>query len=92
MTEKTYYAVVEFMDGLQVIPTSWLNQDLRSAVWPNFTNNKNYDKAVKKMIDPESTWTSHSIKKIFGTYGKQRYMSLVNVLFLYMLLFLNNIV
>ncbi|XP_077278808.1 uncharacterized protein LOC143906539 [Temnothorax americanus] len=68
MTEKTCYAVVEFMDGLQVIPTNWLSQDLRSALWPNFTNNKSYDKAIKQMIDPESTWASHSIKKIFGTF------------------------
>ncbi|XP_077256672.1 uncharacterized protein LOC143894350 [Temnothorax americanus] len=68
MTEKTCYAVVEFMDGLQVIPTNWLSQDLRSALWPNFTNNKSYDKAIKQMIDPESTWASHSIKNIFGTF------------------------
>ncbi|XP_071576472.1 uncharacterized protein [Temnothorax nylanderi] len=68
MTEKTCYAVVEFMDGLQVIPTNWLSQDRRSALWPNFTNNKSYDKAIKTMIDPESTWASHSIKKIFGTF------------------------
>ncbi|XP_077282706.1 uncharacterized protein LOC143908781 isoform X3 [Temnothorax americanus] len=69
MTEKTCYAVVEFMDGLQVIPTNCrLSQDLQSALWPNFTNNKSYDKAIKQMIDPESTWASHSIKKIFGTF------------------------
>ncbi|XP_036139933.1 uncharacterized protein LOC105834898 isoform X3 [Monomorium pharaonis] len=68
MTDKTYYAVVEFEDGLQVVPNNWLSIDLQSAVWPNFTNNKMYDKAVKLMKDPEPTWTRHLIKKIYGTY------------------------
>ena len=80
MTDKTYYAVVEFEDGLQVVPNNWLSIDLQSAVWPNFTNNKMYDKAVKLMKDPEPTWTRHLIKKIYGTYCKQCYIILLCVL------------
>lgn len=68
MTDK--YAIVQFEDGLQVIPTKWLNGDLTAAFWPNFTNNKRYDKAVKLMEDPECTWMQHPVEKIYGTYSK----------------------
>lgn len=74
MTEKTHYAIVEFMDEVQIVPNNWLSKDLQNAVWPNFTNNKTYYKAVKMMIDPERTWATHPIKKIFGTYCKQRFI------------------
>lgn len=67
---RKFYAVVEFKDGLQVIPNDWFNHDLSKAVWPNFTNNKRYEKAVKLMEKPESTWMEHGIQKIFGTYCK----------------------
>lgn len=70
MSNKRFYAIVEFEDGLQVVPHNWLNGDLTKAVWPNFTSNKRYDKAVKCMQTPESTWTEHSIRKIYGTYCK----------------------
>lgn len=64
------YAVVEFEDGIQLIPSSWLTIDLKKAFWPNFTNNKRYDKAVKLQEKPESTWLKHPILKIYGTFRK----------------------
>lgn len=68
--KENFYAVVEFEDGLQIIPNNWLSADLKRAVWPNFTNNKRYDKAVKLMEEPQSTWLEHPISKIYGTYCK----------------------
>jgi len=71
MANEKFYAVVEFEDGLQVIPNNWLDISMMKAVWPNFTNNKRYYKAVKLMEEPESTWMEHSIRKVYGTYCKQ---------------------
>lgn len=46
MTERNYYAVVEFEDGVQLIPSNWLivSGDFTKAMWPNFTNNNRFDK------------------------------------------------
>lgn len=55
MSDTRFYAVVEFEDGLQVIPNNWFTANLKKAVWPNFTNNKRYEKAVKLRENPEST-------------------------------------
>lgn len=51
-----------------MVPYNWLSKDLKRAVWPNYTNNKRYDHAVKLMVEPESSWLEHPIKKIYGTY------------------------
>ncbi|XP_067206835.1 uncharacterized protein [Linepithema humile] len=64
-----FYAIVEFEDGIQIVPNNWLSIDLKKAAWPNFTNNKRYDKAVKVMEEPQSTWLKHPISKIYGTYS-----------------------
>jgi len=71
MTDGKFYAVVEFEDGPQIIPNNWLDVSVMKAVWPNFTNYKRYDKAVKLMEEPESTWIKHPIRKIYGIYSKQ---------------------
>ncbi|XP_018045573.1 PREDICTED: uncharacterized protein LOC108685340 [Atta colombica] len=68
MTDGKFYAVVEFEDGPQIIPNNWLDVSIMKAVWPNFTNYKRYDKAVKLMEEPESTWIKHPIRKIYGIY------------------------
>lgn len=75
MSDK-FYAIIEFEDGLQIVPNNWLSGDLSTAFWPNFTNNARYDKAVKLMEEPECTWLEHSIRKIYGvwnTFRKQLY-------------------
>ncbi|XP_029155634.1 MATH and LRR domain-containing protein PFE0570w-like isoform X2 [Nylanderia fulva] len=65
------YAIVEFEDGLQIVPNNWLRIDEEStSFWPNFTSNKRYEKAVKHMEDPDhETWRQHPVKKIYGTFN-----------------------
>ncbi|EFN65995.1 hypothetical protein EAG_13585, partial [Camponotus floridanus] len=66
------YSVVEFEDGLQVIPNIWLSADFKYAFWPHYTNNKRYEKAVKLMELPECTWLEHPIKRIFGKFSSYK--------------------
>lgn len=76
MSNKPFYAIVEFEDELQIVPNNWLSSDLQSAISPvGFTNNASYDRAVKLMENPNPMWLSHPIKKIYGTCCKQ-YFSL----------------
>ncbi|XP_071572358.1 E3 SUMO-protein ligase ZBED1-like, partial [Temnothorax nylanderi] len=64
--KKKNFFVVEFKDGLQIIPKTWLTSDLKRAKWPNcYVTNKRYDKAVKDMEQSESTWEEHPIVKLF---------------------------
>jgi len=46
--EKLYY-IVEFSDGMQLIPSNWFTASKTKAYWPSFTNVKKYDKAVQSM-------------------------------------------
>jgi len=66
------YHIVEFEDGLQIIPKNWFTCEKKTAVyWPNLTNQKEYDKAVEKMKDiNDNNATIISVKRIFGSTGK----------------------
>lgn len=72
MTDKTKkYAIVEFQDGLQIIPCTWLSTDLRRSKWPtNYITNDRYDKAVKYMEVPKPSWEEHPVLKIYATCCK----------------------
>ncbi|XP_054257609.1 uncharacterized protein LOC128982695 [Macrosteles quadrilineatus] len=56
------YAVVEFDDGVQLVPTKWIVDD--TCYWPNFTNQYRYDKAVASNIDYEESWRNFPVRKI----------------------------
>lgn len=32
------WSIVEFEDGMEMIPTSWIMEDKSAARWPNFTS------------------------------------------------------
>lgn len=63
------YSIVEFEDGLQMIPTSWL-KNKNAAFWPQFTSHARFIKAVQKKISPEDNWPIYNIKRILGTASK----------------------
>jgi len=84
------HLVVEFQDGLQIILTNWLTNDLKRAKWPNcYITSNRYDKAVKYMEEPQSTWEEHPIVKIFTSCCKLYYILHLFVTFIFQKL--NNI-
>lgn len=64
------YSIVEFDDGLQMIPTSWLIKDKNTAYWPQFTSHVRFAKAVQKNILPDDNWSTYNVKRILTTSGK----------------------
>ena len=70
MTDLENYVIVEFDDGIQIIPNLWINSDASKARWPTFTSQKRYDKAVRLMEDCQDFWLEVPIKRILGSTGK----------------------
>jgi len=69
--KKNKFVIVEFEDGLQIVPTTWLSTDLQRSKWPrNYISNDRYNRAVKSMEVPDSTWDEHRIIKIYATCCK----------------------
>jgi len=66
------FLVVEFDDGLQIIPSNWLINE-KSSYFPNYYKNvKLYDRSVVSMEipnTPTTTWDVYGIKKIFKRTG-----------------------
>lgn len=75
MTDDTRkYYVVQFEDGIQIIPKNQFVDGTRTkAYWPNYSNLKYYDKAVKSMQDVNiNNWVQVTICEIIGASGKYK--------------------
>uniref|UniRef100_A0A1Y1N1H4 Uncharacterized protein n=1 Tax=Photinus pyralis TaxID=7054 RepID=A0A1Y1N1H4_PHOPY len=70
------YSVVEFSDGVQVVPTSWIFKECNIDMcwWPPNCNDKfQINRLVSGNHNPESNWKKHKLLKIFcqtPTYEK----------------------
>ncbi|XP_011859151.1 PREDICTED: uncharacterized protein LOC105556667 [Vollenhovia emeryi] len=61
------WSIIEFEDGMEMIPTSWITENKSAARWPPFTSQLKFNRAVQKCISYESNWPLHKIKKILGS-------------------------
>ncbi|CAG9853883.1 unnamed protein product [Phyllotreta striolata] len=66
------YCVVEFDDGLQLIPRLWINSD-NEAFWPNFKTTAKYNAAVKNSIKPGIDWQKCQILRILYSTDNYEY-------------------
>lgn len=63
------FAIAEFHDGLQLIPTTWCNADKLSCIWPSHMKTKfRINKAIlaREMPRERSDWEELSIKRLLG--------------------------
>lgn len=73
------YSIVEFEDGLQMIPSSWLTENKTAARWPQFTSHARFTKAVQKRISYENSWPLYDVKRILATASKYTYINKTNI-------------
>ncbi|EFN70499.1 hypothetical protein EAG_13820, partial [Camponotus floridanus] len=67
------YNIVEFEDGLQIVPSEWLTENNKECKWPSYTSQIKINKAIMKRIFPSDDWQLYKIIRIFGssdTYDK----------------------
>ncbi|XP_011687453.1 PREDICTED: uncharacterized protein LOC105449767 [Wasmannia auropunctata] len=63
------FFVVEFIDGLQIIPKKWFNEKEQSCIWPtNYKTKFRINKAIMTCEMPQklSDWECLPIKRVFG--------------------------
>lgn len=61
------YSIVEFEDGLQLIPTSWLTKNKSAAYWPQITSYARFTKAVKERMQYNDSWILYDVKRVLST-------------------------
>lgn len=67
---KYTFHLLEFEDGLQIVPDNWIQRDTNQCWYPNYKTDNDITKAIKKRQTPQDDWLSYSIKRLFGIYGK----------------------
>lgn len=73
MESNKTYLIVEFSDGLQIIPAKWLNYTKQSCIWPShFKTQLRLNKAIMtgEMPKEQCEWEELPIKRIFGGAGE----------------------
>lgn len=70
MNAESPYYIIEFHDGMQLIPHTWLHVSKNKAYWPNFTNIMKYDKAVQYMEPVGKDWMLYDVVRILGSARK----------------------
>ncbi|XP_067206773.1 uncharacterized protein [Linepithema humile] len=62
------FSIVEFEDGIQLAPTSWIYCDNKKCYWPSYTKQAKINQAIFNQEDPNPLiWPSYNILRIFGT-------------------------
>lgn len=80
-SEHNYYAIIEFSDGLQLIPSNWLNEDMSMARWPTLTNVQRYEKAIRNMEPPEESWTNIPVIKVMAKDCKYKFFVIIETIY-----------
>jgi len=61
------YSVVEFTDGVNLVPTIWLTANRKKCHWPLIENKMIYSKMVSSQVVPRSndpSWGLFPVKKV----------------------------
>lgn len=64
------FSVLNFFDGLQVVPTSWLREN-NQCMYPIDYKGSKLTKAISKQEEPQESWELTPFVKLYGKYGKQ---------------------
>ncbi|KAF5281928.1 hypothetical protein FQR65_LT14454 [Abscondita terminalis] len=75
IVSMSIYSVVEFEDGIQLVPNSWIRG--KHAFWPTYTNQIKINKAIAEADEPLSNWPLHKILRILGSAGKILLLSFI---------------
>lgn len=66
------YLIVEFSDGLQIIPRRWVDTIKQTSIWPShFKTQRRINSAILtgEMPKEQYDWEELPIKRIFGSAG-----------------------
>lgn len=63
------FSIVEFEDGIQLVPILWIFNGNKKCYWPNYTKQEKINQAIFNEEHPDSKWLPYNILRIFGTAG-----------------------
>lgn len=79
------YAIIEFEDGLQIVPSCWIDENKITCWWPShLTSKTDVTRAVlhETMPQEDDKWSKLTIVKIFGS-SSNFYMQKYGKIYIY---------
>lgn len=66
------FAIVEFEDGLQLVPSAWMSDNEKECFWPPHTSLSKINRAISNCEVVSDNWQTLKIIRIFGTASKYK--------------------
>jgi len=66
------FCIVEFKDGLHLVPTLWISDDQLTCIWPDHLRSQfQINKAISRQLLPENVedWETLNVVRTFGEAG-----------------------
>lgn len=72
MTTLKAYTILQFHDGLAIVPSHWLNDDETKCAYPTFQDPAKIKKIVASQLFPKdnSNWKMYDVLRIFYIKSK----------------------
>jgi len=86
MDDNKTFVIVEFSDGLQIVPAIWLNTIKKTCIWPShFKTQLRINKAIMtgEISKENCDWQELSIKRIFGSASELKHNICVHICYKY---------
>lgn len=65
------FAVIDFEDGMDIVPTGWLSKDEKECRWPKLIKScSQFYKAVRNSDQPKNDWSFITVFKVLAESGK----------------------
>lgn len=82
--DTNQYAVIEFSDGIQLVPLSWVMEDKKHCRWPNYTKINQFNQSVRYREPASESWSLHPIKRIMAKTSEYIvYMIKISEIYIY---------
>lgn len=79
------YLIVEFEDGVQIIPSNWADANQVQAFWPHFKSHIKYNMAVRNLLQPGADWQKCDILRVLYSTGVYIIRSLKKIVFVFII-------
>jgi hypothetical protein len=67
------WSVVEFIDGIQLVPSNWINKNTGQCSWPTYANQTKTNRAIKEKEIPGENWPTHQVLRVFYNAGRPKF-------------------
>lgn len=77
----TRYALEEFVDGIEIVASNWLNEEKDMCMWPQYNDGNRIKNAATKKEVPSDGWSNYEVLKVWAFTGEVWFLFLTDAIY-----------